>query len=141
MLIAHVEREGVWALAGGMHALPKVLAEQIVLREPPCVTSHLVDASWSGMDARSGVMLEGGETLDADAVVFNGDANALAQGFLGEAAQSSLPPFGRDKRYFVRSDLVGQGRRQGLSADQTRCFSTTTTPVNSNTSSSSGACL
>jgi len=98
MLIAHVEQEGVWALAGGMHALPKVLAEQIVLRgatlryQSPCQRILVRNGR------ASGVMLEGGETLDADAVVFNGDANALAQGFLGEAAQSSLPPFGRDKR-------------------------------------------
>lgn len=98
MLIAHVEQAGVWALAGGMHALPKVLAEQLVLRgatlryQSPCQRILIQHGR------ATGVMLESGETLDAEAVVFNGDADALAQGLMGEAARPSVPPLHRDRR-------------------------------------------
>jgi 1-hydroxycarotenoid 3,4-desaturase len=44
------------------------------------------------------VVLDGGETLAADSVVFNGDAGALAQGLLGEAARPAVAAQPRRQR-------------------------------------------
>jgi len=45
-----------------------------------------------------GVLLASGERLDAQAVVFNGDSNALASGMLGAGAQGACAPVPRAKR-------------------------------------------
>lgn len=87
MLVAHVEQDGVWMVDGGMHALAKGLVRlgeargvgyrfgagvsRIVTHEDRIVT---------------GVVLDGGEAIEASAVVFNGDVSALANGALGTAA-------------------------------------------------------
>ena len=87
MLIAHVELDGVWSVKGGMHALPKAVAEQAeaqgaTLRyTTPCQRILVRDGRAYGVE------LAGGEQLQADAIVFNGDASALAQGLLGDGAQ------------------------------------------------------
>ncbi len=98
MLIAHVEQDGVWALTGGMHALPKALAGQILSRGGTIRYRTRCERILFRHGRTTGVLLEGGEILDADAVVFNGDTSALAQGLLGEAVRRSVPPTGRDRR-------------------------------------------
>jgi 1-hydroxycarotenoid 3,4-desaturase len=40
----------------------------------------------------TGVRLDSGEVVPADAVVFNGDAGALTQGLLGEGARGAWRP-------------------------------------------------
>jgi 1-hydroxycarotenoid 3,4-desaturase len=84
MLVAHVELDGVWSVSGGMHTLARVLAEQAVQRG-----AHMrYSTSCKRMLVRDGrvrgVELADGEQLACDAVVFNGDACALAQGLLGD---------------------------------------------------------
>ena len=87
MLVAHVELDGVWSVDGGMHALAKAIAQQAekqgaTLRySSPCKRILVNDGRACGVE------LAGGEQLHADAVVFNGDASALAQGLLGDGAQ------------------------------------------------------
>ena len=98
MLIAHVEQQGVWALEGGMHSLPKILAEQVIARGASLRYKSSCRRILVQHGRATGVMLDSGETLDADAVVFNGDADALAQGLLGEAARASVPPLKRHRR-------------------------------------------
>ena len=87
MLVAHVELDGVWSVDGGMHALAKAMAHQAekqgaTLRYSSPCQRILVKNGYA-----CGVELAGGEQLHADAVVFNGDASALAQGLLGDGAQ------------------------------------------------------
>ena len=93
-LVAHVEMSGVWRVDGGMHAVARALArlaqargahirygvtvEEIVLR----------DGRVRGVRLRHG---ESAELLDADSVVFNGDAGALADGLLGTALRPAAP--------------------------------------------------
>lgn len=98
MLVAHVEREGVWSIHGGMHALAQALAH--------CATSLGVTIRY-GCDVRqiltaqgraSGVMLAGGERIDADAVIVNADVAALAAGLLGDAARRAAPSIPRQAR-------------------------------------------
>jgi 1-hydroxycarotenoid 3,4-desaturase len=91
MLVAHVEQAGVWSISGGMHALARALAD--------LAQSRGVRMRFGARCARilvengrvSGVQLADGERLAADAVVFNGDANALAQGLLGADAVPAQP--------------------------------------------------
>ncbi|HYN79782.1 MAG TPA: phytoene desaturase family protein [Lamprocystis sp. (in: g-proteobacteria)] len=91
MLIAHVEQEGVWLVEGGMHRLAQALAGLAEglgtrIRYGAEVTEILVESKRA-----VGVRLAGGEDLRADAVVFNGDAQALPSGRLGAAARRAVP--------------------------------------------------
>lgn len=89
MLVAHVELDGVWSVDGGMHALAKAIAhlaerQGATLRyAAPCQRILVREGRACGIE------LAGGEQLQADAVVFNGDASALAQGLLGEGVQQA----------------------------------------------------
>lgn len=91
MLVAHVERCGVWFVDGGMQRLAEALASAArrhgaQLRFGAPVASIDVERG-----AVAGVTLCGGERLTADAVVFNGDVGALAGGLLGTAARRAAP--------------------------------------------------
>lgn len=83
MLVAHVEREGVWSIDGGMQALAKTLADcassfGAAIRYGEDVSEVLI----SGGRA-SGVSLASGERIAADAVVVNADVGAVAEGAFG----------------------------------------------------------
>ena len=85
-IIAHVERDGVWLVEGGMYQVATALAgllesAGVKIRVDAQVEEILVENGRA-----SGVRLAGGEVLAADAVVLNGDAAALARGLFGEAA-------------------------------------------------------
>ncbi len=90
MLVAHVEREAVWQVEGGMAHLALALARcgqqlGVRLRCQAEVQRLLVT------DGRvSGVQLANGEQLPAEAVIFNGDARALTEGLLGPDAPQGL---------------------------------------------------
>jgi len=87
MLIAHVEREGVWFVDGGMARVAEALAS-LAQRQGARLRcrAEVAEITVSGGRA-NGVVLADGERLAADAVVFNGDVGALAGGLLGAAAQ------------------------------------------------------
>jgi 1-hydroxycarotenoid 3,4-desaturase len=92
MLIAHVERQGVWSVTGGLHALARAverLAIQngAVFRYASAVSSIRVEGGQA-----VGVILSSGERIDADAVIFNGDTNALATGTLGIDVRRAVAP-------------------------------------------------
>jgi len=92
MLIAHVEQEGVWSIEGGMAELAEALSRLAAARGVVLRYGSAVDRILVQQGRVSGVVLAGGEHLAADAVVFNGDANALAQGLLGDAVAAPLAP-------------------------------------------------
>ena len=98
MLIAHVELDGVASVQGGMHALAQSFADLaarkgVALRyNAPC-QRILVRAG-----KVCGVELAGGEELAADAVVFNGAPQALAEGLLGDSVRRAAPRLARHKR-------------------------------------------
>ena len=98
MLVAHVEREGVWTADGGMRAVAgalQSLAENLGVnfRFGAPVASIAIE----NRRAR-GVVLESGERLGADAVVFNGDVSALASGILGGDARRAARATPRKRR-------------------------------------------
>jgi 1-hydroxycarotenoid 3,4-desaturase len=87
MLVAHVEQDGVWLVRGGIcrvaQALQRLAEDQGArFRFQAPVTEIRVE---NGRTA--GVVLADGERIDAEAVVFNGDVSALAEGLLGEGAR------------------------------------------------------
>ena len=91
MLIAHVESRGVWSVAGGMGRLARAVAKLAeargaVIRPGAPVAEILVEGGHA-----AGVRLDIGEQIAADAIVFNGDAQALAAGLLGPAVRSAVP--------------------------------------------------
>ncbi|MEL6933579.1 MAG: 1-hydroxycarotenoid 3,4-desaturase CrtD [Pseudomonadota bacterium] len=90
-LIWQSEMAGVWVVEGGMSALATKIAELAATRG----ANFFYDAHVSNIETNgnqvSGVTLENGTRIEADAVVFNGDPRALATGALGEACNIIAP--------------------------------------------------
>lgn len=98
MLVAHVERVGVWYVEGGMHALAKALA---ALAASLGVTFRYevgVKRIEIAGGAATGIVLETGERLAADAVIHNGDVAALTSGLLGDGVARAAPKIVRSAR-------------------------------------------
>ncbi|MEO7337379.1 MAG: 1-hydroxycarotenoid 3,4-desaturase CrtD [Caldimonas sp.] len=92
MLVAHVEQDGVWRVEGGMHRVATAVAGLVVaqgarIRYGTTVQQILVQGG-----RVTGVQVDGGERIEARAVVFNGDAAALASGRLGSAVRKAAAP-------------------------------------------------
>jgi 1-hydroxycarotenoid 3,4-desaturase len=90
MLVAQVELDGVWSVQGGMHAVATALAglaqrTGVQFRYGTACSRIEVQSGRT-----SGVILANGQRIAADSVVFNGDADALAQGLLGPATASAV---------------------------------------------------
>jgi 1-hydroxycarotenoid 3,4-desaturase len=90
MLVAHVEQQGVWLVEGGMHRLARglerlALARGVEFRYGSQITDLVLTAG-----RVSGVRAADGTYVPVDAVIFNGDLNALAAGSLGEVASHAV---------------------------------------------------
>jgi len=85
-VIAHVEREGVWTVRGGMYRLAEAVAALAVRKGATCrYGTHVAEISVR--DGRAtGVRLADGERIEAEAVVVNADTAALSDGRFGAAA-------------------------------------------------------
>jgi 1-hydroxycarotenoid 3,4-desaturase len=82
-VIAHVERDGVYLVEGGMYRLAEALTTLVQRAGGRIRTgAHVAEIAADGGGA-TGVRLASGELFEADAVVLNGDAEALARGLLG----------------------------------------------------------
>ena len=83
MLIADVEAQGVWAIDGGMSALANALE---TLARQKGVVFHYGEPVARILAANkkvTGILLQSGEQLAADTILFNGDPAALGAGLLG----------------------------------------------------------
>lgn len=114
MLVAHVEQEGVWSVAGGMHELALALARLaqargVALRYGAPVQRILVKGGRA-----AGVQLASGELLAADSVVFNGDVNALASGLLGDELTAAAPATPAHKRSLSAVTWAVNARTSGF---------------------------
>lgn len=85
MLVAHVERAGVWLVDGGMHRLARALADVATARGATFRYGTEVGEVLTESGHVSGVRLADGERIDAGAVVVNADVAAIAEGLLGKA--------------------------------------------------------
>ena len=114
MLVAQVELDGVWAVQGGMHAVVRMLerlaTERGVVFEygQPC---EQIDVQ---QGRASGVRMTDGRRLSADAVVFNGDAHALASGLLGTACQRAAKPVPVQRRSLSAVTWAMHARASGF---------------------------
>jgi 1-hydroxycarotenoid 3,4-desaturase len=95
MLVAHVEREGVWLVDGGMQRIAAVLAGLAQSRGARLRCDADVAEILAERGRAVGVRLRSGERLMADAVLFNGDVAALAGGALGDAGRQGLAALAR----------------------------------------------
>jgi 1-hydroxycarotenoid 3,4-desaturase len=92
MLIAHVEQDGVWTIAGGMQRLAEALENLARARGVIFRFSQEAESIVLEKGRAAGVTLASGERLEASAVVVNADAAALAQGLLGDAVAGCVRP-------------------------------------------------
>ncbi len=90
MLIAMVEMDGVWSVKGGMQNLARALADVLRMQGGTIGYGRHVEDVVVRSGRTHGVRLNGGERIEADAVVFNGDAAALATGLLGKDAAAGV---------------------------------------------------
>jgi 1-hydroxycarotenoid 3,4-desaturase len=97
-----------------MHAVAAALAE--LARERGAALRYGVHCDEILVrDGRArGVRLAGGDVLEADAVVFNGDVSALAQGLLGPAARSAARPVAPAARSLSALTWLVRARTSGV---------------------------
>ncbi len=88
-LIAHVEQEGVWLPRDGMIAVARGLGALLVELGGRIRCGAAVDRIEVAGGRVVAVHVADGERLPADAVVFNGDPGALADGLLGGAVTAA----------------------------------------------------
>ncbi len=90
MLVAHVEQDGVWLAEGGMHRLAVVLAGLAEARGARLRYGAEAREVAVERGRAAGVILAGGERIEADAVVVNADVAAVATGLFGPAARAAV---------------------------------------------------
>jgi len=122
MLIAHVERQGVWCVAGGMRALADAMAN--VASENGATFHYNSAVREITGDERSvrGITLASGETHNADVVIFNGDTAALSDGLLGERVRKAVPSRARKQRGLSAITWCMRASTSGLDLDHHNVF-------------------
>jgi 1-hydroxycarotenoid 3,4-desaturase len=90
MLVAHVERAGVWTIDGGIYRLAAALSELANRRGARIRYGLDVSSIITTSGCAAGVRLSNGECIEADAVIATADVNALAQGLLGGDAAKTV---------------------------------------------------
>ncbi len=90
MLIAHVEKDGVWAPRDGMAGVARTVARLATARGAEF--RYKATAAEICVDGGrvTGVLLANGERLAADAVILNADVSALRAGHFGPSAATSI---------------------------------------------------
>lgn len=113
-LIAHVEREGVWLLEGGIYRLAEAFARraQAAGAEIRC-DAEVAEIRTDGKRVL-GVTLASGEALEADAVICNADAAALALGLLGPAVRKAVTAPEREDRSLSALTWCLSARTEGF---------------------------
>ncbi len=91
MLVAHVERDGVWLVEGGMHGIAKALASLAAARGATLRYGAEAAEVLLERGRVAGVRLGDGERITAGAVVVNADAGAVAAGLLGATVRGATP--------------------------------------------------
>ena len=98
MLIAHVERQGVWCVDGGMRALAHAIADLAIEHGAQFHYQSPVRKINCTNGRATGITLASGKTLAADAIIFNGDTAALSDGLLGDDVVKSTRTRKRQER-------------------------------------------
>jgi 1-hydroxycarotenoid 3,4-desaturase len=122
MLVAHTERLGVWSVDGGMHRVAQALAGIARARGAELRCSAPVAKVLVARGRVRGVKLVGGEKIEADAVIFNGDSAALAQGLLGDDVARAVPGTSPAQRSLSAITWAGVARTRGFELDRHSVF-------------------
>jgi 1-hydroxycarotenoid 3,4-desaturase len=83
MLVAHVEREGVWLPDGGMHRLAAALARLATTLGATIRYGLEVSEVTIRGGRAAGVTLTNGEQIEADSIIVNADISAVGAGLFG----------------------------------------------------------
>jgi len=114
MLVAHVERDGVWLVEGGMHRIAQALAGLAAARGATLrYGAEAAEVLLQGGRV-SGVRLADGERIAATAVVANADAGAVAAGLLGLAVCGATPPVATKDRSLSAVTWATVARAEGF---------------------------
>jgi 1-hydroxycarotenoid 3,4-desaturase len=114
MLVAHVEREGVWAVEGGMRRLADALHKLAASRGARFVWGTQVRQILAQGGRAAGVVTATGERYEAEAVVFNGDVSALGAGLLGPGVRGAAPATEPERRSLSAVTWAGSAEVQGF---------------------------
>jgi 1-hydroxycarotenoid 3,4-desaturase len=114
MLIAHVEQDGVWVPADGMKSVAMAMRRLAETSGAGFRMNAHVQEILIRNGRATGVLLSSGEEIQSDAVVFNGDAGALANGLLGEGAERAAKPVARRDRSLSAITWCIRARTGGL---------------------------
>jgi 1-hydroxycarotenoid 3,4-desaturase len=98
MLVAHVEREGVWTVDGGMHKIATTLATLASDRGVSFRYGKQVNEILGVGGRVSGVRLADGERIETAAVLVNADVGAIADGLFGLGVCKAVAGAPRSKR-------------------------------------------
>jgi 1-hydroxycarotenoid 3,4-desaturase len=114
MLVAHVERDGVWLIEGGMHRIAQAMAG--LAREKGATFRYSTSVARINVEGgrANGVTLADGDDLPADVVIMNGDVSALAGGLLGADVSSAAPATRYDARSLSALTWAIRARTQGF---------------------------
>jgi 1-hydroxycarotenoid 3,4-desaturase len=112
MLIAHVEKEGVWVARNGMHALATSLAQIAMDRGAQFRLATEAASVVVNGDRACGVRLASGEFVPGDAVIVNADTAAISSGRLGDDVAAAVPGMAHARRSLsaVTWALLAQAR-------------------------------
>ena len=114
MLVAHVERDGVWLVEGGMHRIAQALAGLAAARRATLRYGAEAAEVLLERGRVSGVRLAGGERIAAEAIVVNADAGAVAAGLLGPAVQGATPAVAAKDRSLSAITWATVARTEGF---------------------------
>lgn len=109
-VIAHVEREGVWLVRGGMYRLAEALSKLALELGATIRTGTKVQELLVEGGRVTGLRLATGEVLRGRAVVLNADAGALAAGLFGKGVKRAVDSPGQRSLSAVTWSLVGEAR-------------------------------
>ena len=122
MLIAHVEREGVWLVEGGIYALAQALESLATARGAVFRYGCEVEEIVVRGGRATGVRLASGEHIQASAVLVNADSGALADGHFGAAARQALPHAAHAPRSLSAITWALRARAEGFALDRHNVF-------------------
>lgn len=90
-IVAHVELAGVWMVDGGVQRLPQALAQLAAQQGVEIQYQTAVTEIRTHAGRVAGVTLSDGRQLDADVILYNGDAQALSAGLFGAGSRKAVP--------------------------------------------------
>lgn len=122
MLIAHVERCGVFLVEGGMQRLADALAALAIDRGAQIRTGTGVREIRVEGGRVAGVVTDEGEAIAAQTVVANADAGAIAAGILGRDAAGAVPSMRAGERSLSAVTMSMRLRTRGFPLSRHNVF-------------------